>query len=136
MSPQMLMGLLFVLGSLLLRPATVCAEVENHSGKELAPKELNKLWDILMDDDATKAFQQGLSVLVCHPNQAVVLLAEKLSPVDAPDAERIELLVVDLDSSQYQVRQKATEELERLRELAEPALWKALDGKPSLEMRR
>src|SRR5262249_11604410 len=45
-------------------------------------------------------------------------------------------LIADLDSDRFAVRQKATEELERLEELAAPALRQALEGKPSLEAGR
>jgi hypothetical protein len=45
-------------------------------------------------------------------------------------------LIADLDSNQFPVRDKATQELEKLAELAHPALKKALAGNPSLEMRQ
>lgn len=45
-------------------------------------------------------------------------------------------LVLDLDSPVFATRQRATEELTKLDRLAEPVLRKALDGQPSLKMRR
>src|SRR5262249_15972950 len=45
-------------------------------------------------------------------------------------------LVADLDSDLFAVRQKATQALEDLGELAEAVLRKAREGQPSLEKRR
>src|SRR5438034_2118916 len=42
-------------------------------------------------------------------------------------------LIADLDSSRFVVRERAARELEGLGSAAEPALRKALAGKPSLE---
>src|SRR5262249_37789976 len=44
--------------------------------------------------------------------------------------------IADLDNPRFEVRQKATEELEKLGESATPALHKVLDGKPALEVRQ
>ena len=52
------------------------------------------------------------------------------------ESGRYAQLVADLDSKRFSVRQKATEELEKLGELAEADLCHALNRKPSLEMTR
>lgn len=44
-------------------------------------------------------------------------------------------LIADLDSSHFSVRRNAAHQLEELQDLAEAALRKALQGKPSLEVR-
>jgi hypothetical protein len=60
----------------------------------------------------------------------------RLKP-DAPaDPQRIAKLITDLDSEQFQVREKASQELEKMGEAAEPALLKALAGRPSEEARK
>src|SRR5262249_61827235 len=69
------------------------------------------------------------------PRQAVPLLAERVRPV-VRDEPRIARLIADLESRQFKVRRRAAEELEGLAELAEPALRKALAGKPTLEVRK
>src|SRR6266540_4273887 len=66
----------------------------------------------------------------------VPFLAERLRPVPRVQDERLTRLIADLDSAQFQVRSRASKELEQLGELAEPALRKALAGKPSPEVRR
>src|SRR4029453_17133380 len=60
----------------------------------------------------------------------------KLRPVAAPDPQRLRQLLDDLDSAQFAVRQNASRELEKQRELAEPALRAALAKQPSAEVRR
>src|SRR5262249_54350371 len=45
-------------------------------------------------------------------------------------------LIADLDHKVFEQRQKASDELEKLGEAVEPALKKALDGKPALEVRQ
>jgi hypothetical protein len=59
-----------------------------------------------------------------------------LHPVKPVSREHLERLLKDLDSDQFAVREKATAELQKLGELAEPALRRILEGKPTLEQRR
>src|SRR5262249_18721637 len=69
--------------------------------------------------------------------QVVPLLKERVQPVTVPaDRTRLARLVADLDSSKFAVRQEAAAALEKLGELAEPALVKALRGQLSVEARR
>jgi RNA polymerase sigma factor (sigma-70 family) len=69
-------------------------------------------------------------------SRAVAFLEKELQSTPPVDPRRIERLSADLDHEQFDVRERATRELERLGERAEPALRKALAGKPSLEARR
>ena len=50
--------------------------------------------------------------------------------------DRIAKLIGDLDNDQFATRQKAAEELEKLGELAEPALRKRSGGQVQLDLRR
>ncbi len=49
---------------------------------------------------------------------------------------RVQQRIADLDSNQFAVRAAAAKELAVLGEVAEPALRQALDGKPSVELRK
>jgi len=102
---------------------------------DLEEKQVAALWAELADEDAGKAFV-AMRGLAAAPNQAVPFLKERLKPVIAPDPRELAQLIVDLDDAGFATRQKAAAELERLGELAEPALRKALDNRPSLELRR
>jgi hypothetical protein len=99
------------------------------------PRDLPRLWADLAGKDARKAFAARWT-LAAAPEQALPLLGERLKPVRAANPQRLRQLLADLDSEQFAVRQKAQEELEKLGDLAEPALRRTLEGKPTLEVRR
>jgi RNA polymerase sigma factor (sigma-70 family) len=98
-------------------------------------EDLPRLWAGLAGEDARKA-QASLRAMTAVPDLALPFLEQRLTPARAPDPERLRRLIADLDSEQFAVRKAASEELRHLDLLAEPALRKALDGKPSLESRR
>jgi len=79
---------------------------------------------------------QALWDLVASPEQAVPLLRQRIKPAEPADAQRVDNLIRDLDSDEFQTRTKATEQLEKIVDGAEPALRKKLAEKPSLEMRQ
>jgi len=95
-------------------------------------KQTEALWTDLAGSDAAKA-NQSIRALAAAPQQALPFLKDHVKPVPQPDAQRIPQLLNDLQSEQFAVRQKAEEELEKLGELAEPALNKLLDTQPALE---
>jgi WD40 repeat protein len=99
---------------------------------ELSAADLQRLWRHLAAEDAGQAFE-AVETLVQAPAHAVPLLREHLRAVPA---EKIARLISLLDGDDFATREKAGEELERLGRAAAPALRKALQGKPSPEMRR
>jgi RNA polymerase sigma factor (sigma-70 family) len=70
------------------------------------------------------------------PVQALPVLRDRLQPVKPASRQHSDKLVADLDSPQFAVRDAANRELQRLGELAAPALQRVLAGQPSVEMRR
>jgi hypothetical protein len=66
----------------------------------------------------------------------VALLRERLAPAPRPDAKRIDRLIAELDSDDFQTRQQAMAELEKLGESAAAALRRVAANSPSLEVRR
>ncbi len=101
----------------------------------LTPQQLDACWKDLADEDAVKAYD-AVWTLAAAPEQAVPFLKMHLSPVPRPDAKLVAQLLADLDSDDFAVRQKAVEELRKLGDTVASDLRKALDGKPSLEVRR
>jgi WD40 repeat protein len=101
----------------------------------LSARDLDALWADLAHDDAGKA-AQAIHTLALAPPASVPFLANRLSPIAAPDAKELARLLADLDSNQFAVRQKAADDLEKLGELAGPALRKLLADRPSAEVER
>jgi WD40 repeat protein len=98
-------------------------------------KDVSALWKDLADGDAAKAYR-ALSRMTAASAEALAYLRRRLTPVEGVDERRIERLIAELDSVEFAVREKAAERLRQLKELAEPALRKALASRPTLEMRR
>jgi hypothetical protein len=97
--------------------------------------ELEQRWRDLSSSDGLRAMQ-ALWDLASSPEQAVTLLRERVKPVQAADARRVEQLLRDLESEDFDTRNKATAELEQIAEGAEPALRKRLAERPALETRQ
>jgi RNA polymerase sigma factor (sigma-70 family) len=100
----------------------------------LEAKQVESLWTNLADQDAKKAYQ-AVVALSLDPKQ-VAWLKEQLKPAAGVDPKRIDQLIADLDDNNFQVRQRAADELEKLGELAEPALEKVLKNKPNLDLEK
>jgi hypothetical protein len=93
------------------------------------------LWADLASQDAVRA-HQVLWDLVGQGDDAVRLLKEQLKPRAGVEAKRLQKLIADLDADGFADREAASKELERLGELAEPALRAAQKGRLSAEARR
>jgi hypothetical protein len=103
--------------------------------KLLTPHELNACWTALASEDTAKAYDSVWS-LVAAPKQSMALLRQKLSPVSRPDAAVVARLLTNLDSDDFTVRQRATDELSKLGDAITPDLRRALAKRPALEVRR
>lgn len=115
-----------------LEPKTWTAGV---AVKDLDARDLERLWVDLAGEDAAKA-HQAVGTLAAVPTKAVPFLKDHLRPTAALDAKQVQGLIADLDSPDFSVREAAEKKLASFREQVEPALRHALEGKPSLEMRK
>jgi hypothetical protein len=106
-----------------LRPAT------------LSTQELQSLWADLAGADASKAYR-AIWILAAAAPQSLPFLKEHLRPVSPVEARTVSRWVADLDHEQFAKRQHATEQLEKIGELAEPSLRQVLQTKPPLETRQ
>ncbi|HEV3257262.1 MAG TPA: WD40 repeat domain-containing protein, partial [Gemmataceae bacterium] len=104
-------------------------------GAHLTAGQLDARWADLTGTDGARACD-AIWALTADPRQALPFLAKHLHPVAPADPRRLARLIADLDSNRFTTRQKATDELGRLADLAEPALRQVLRGKPSPEVRR
>lgn len=83
------------------------------------------LWDSLAGKDAWAAFRV-MQDLIAAPDDPLNLLGPKLAPVPVVAADRLSALTEQLDSPQFQAREKAAAELRRLGEAARATLGQAL----------
>jgi len=104
-------------------------------GRALTPAELQTFWIDLANADARQS-RGAAWMLTAVPQQVLPLLKAKLRPVPPLNVQRVAQLIDELDDLQFKVRSNASAELEKLEELAEPALKKALADKPPLEKQR
>jgi WD40 repeat protein len=101
----------------------------------LNPQELEALWIELALDNPATAYR-AIGALIAVPKQAAPLLQDRLKPAATVDPKHLVQLIADLNSDVFKVRQKATDNLEKLGELAAPALQKVLAANPTLEVQQ
>jgi WD40 repeat protein len=99
----------------------------------LSAQELTDTWEELGNAEAARGYR-ALWRLVAAGEQAVSLLKQRLGP--APETKRLTTLIARLNDTRFSLREKALRELENLADLAEPAVRRALAGKPPLETER
>lgn len=102
---------------------------------EVSADKTDALWTDLAGADAQKAYA-AVRALSQSPRQGTALMQERLKAIPIVDEKMLTRLVADLDSNTFVVRQKATAELEKLGEVAEPALLEALTIGPTLEVKQ
>jgi WD40 repeat protein len=99
------------------------------------PSECDGLWADLASGDGFRAYR-ALWQLAAEPGTSLALLRRQLQPAPALPAEVVARLLADLDQDDFAGREKAEAELARLGTRAEPALRRALQNGPALEVRR
>ncbi|MGH7224443.1 MAG: WD40 repeat domain-containing protein, partial [Gemmataceae bacterium] len=101
---------------------------------DLKRQQFDALWSNLAGGDALCAGDSLRHLILGR--QTVALLKERLHPVAVPEKQRISRLLIELDSDEFTVRERATHELQKFGESAVPSLRKSLADHPSLEARR
>jgi RNA polymerase sigma factor (sigma-70 family) len=101
----------------------------------LAHAEREALWRDLASTDAGGAYQAMRRLLADHGN-AVRFFKDRLKPIPPANTQQIERWIADLDSEEFAAREGAMSGLTNLGDRAEPALRRALENRPSLEVRR
>jgi hypothetical protein len=99
----------------------------------------DKLFESLVDPDTSQANQVALPFramfsLVLHGDDAVPWLRKRMG--SPPDLSKVPGLIVDLDSDDFNKREQASAELERLGEPTRSFLERALAKKPSAETKK
>jgi WD40 repeat protein len=109
--------------------------VKPDMARKLPAADLEKHWTGLLDPDATKAFG-GMTALGSAPADTVAFLNKHLEPTPPVDSELVAKLLVQLNSEKYKERQQASAELLKIGDRVVPAVEKALEAKPALELRQ
>jgi WD40 repeat protein len=97
-------------------------------------EQLVEAWTDLAAIDAGKGYR-AIWTLAASAD-GVALLRQRLRPVPTPTAELLDRLIHDLDSDNFSQREAAMASLRKIAEAAAPTLRKALQGKPSAEVKR
>lgn len=95
----------------------------------------DKHWQGLADPDAARAFD-AMCDLIAHPDTAVPVLQTGWRQVPRATPAQMQQWLKDLDNSQFNVRQRASTQLEKFATGHEELLRQARTQTPSLESRR
>jgi hypothetical protein len=102
------------------------------AARDASDKTLESLWDALSSDDAARSSLAALK-LAAKGKDAVAFLEKKLKPVKV-DAKQVAKWIKQLDEDNFEDREAAQAELLYLGKFIKPALEKALNGTPSVEV--
>jgi WD40 repeat protein len=97
-------------------------------------RDLKTCWVDLASEDAGIAYK-SMWKLAGRPKETLAFLPSKIAGIGGVDRASIEKLVEDLRGDSFAKRQSATQELELCAGLARPFLLRALQEKPTLEMK-
>jgi hypothetical protein len=103
---------------------------EKPSPVKLTEEQLEAHWKALAGEDAAAA-SHAEQVLARAAEQALPKLRQRVQPLDA---EKVKKWIHDLDDDAFATRQTAQRELEQLGRAVAPALRRALEGDPSVEL--
>jgi hypothetical protein len=101
---------------------------------ELSLPQLQRYWQGLASEDPRRAWR-AVWMLAGAP-LSVAFLGQRLRPAAPVDAAQVARWIAELDAEDFAVRQRAAAALSELGEIAAPALHRALEVRPSAEVRR
>jgi WD40 repeat protein len=110
-------------------------ETINEKPAALTAEQAQELAKELESDDAAKA-GSAMIKLGQSPKEALAVLKQRVKPVEAPESAKISQLVKELSSDDFDTRKRAIAELEKLGDLAEPALKEKLNDNPDLDTQK
>jgi dipeptidyl aminopeptidase/acylaminoacyl peptidase len=108
---------------------------EPNVGTPLTTARLDVLWATLAEDDPANAYH-AMQTLAGSPREALPYLSRHLKPVPPVPAKELARWIADLDSADFETRERATKKLDKLGEAVFGVYDAALAGNVSLEKRR
>lgn len=98
----------------------------------MTPEELARSWAALGSDDVPTA-HRNVSLFIASPETSLAFLRERVRPAATVERRQLDAWIAALDDNRFEVRELATAQLERVAELARPAIEAALGKQPGLE---
>jgi WD40 repeat protein len=95
-----------------------------------------KRWDRLTASAPVEDARRTIASSVAAPNVAVPFLAERLRPIPHVDVATIRRLIHDLNSEDFDIRERASGKLEQVVDAAESELRAVVENTRSAEVRR
>jgi RNA polymerase sigma factor (sigma-70 family) len=103
--------------------------------RDAAKGTLADAWEGLADADGKKGFQaQGR--FLAEPDKAAEWIVARVAPVERPDPSRVKALIADLDSEDFDTRERATAALREQGVLVAAALREVVAKSSSAEARK
>jgi WD40 repeat protein len=111
-------------------------DAKKPAAQELTDKQLRVQWERLLSDDPPTAYAAMAALYRSGPSCVPRMKEHIAATVERSGGKRVAALIADLDGPVFSQRNKAARELEYLGQVARPALEKALEARPTLELRR
>jgi HEAT repeat protein len=107
---------------------------KTHAGAILTESQFSDAWAHLAKDDSKAAYRTLWSLV--EAKNSISFLEKNLRPIQEPNYKRIDSVILDLNNNDFLIRESAMKELEKLGEIAEPSLRRALMESSSAESKR
>jgi WD40 repeat protein len=101
----------------------------------LSAGQLEALWNDLGSSDVARAYRAVWGI-TANLHQTMPFVKSHIKLLVPADPQRVQVLLTELGHDQITRRDKASQDLEKLGALCEPALQAALSKKPSMDTRR
>jgi hypothetical protein len=111
------------------------AAAQAREREALDPADVEECWKTLAKSDGEEAYAAVVRLAQAAPEKTLPVLARHLAARPA-EARRFARLIADLDHDEFDVREKATEVLEKVGMPALSELRRAMKSSPSVEVRR
>jgi WD40 repeat protein len=122
-------------GTLLIWDLSPAFPSQISESKSIEPERIAGWWTDLAQADPAVAYA-AVWKLTEAPESAVGLFQKQMKPAVDADFEKVRKLVKELDDDRFEVRDKASRELEKMGALIQPALRHFLEAQPPPEVRR
>jgi WD40 repeat protein len=122
-------------GTILIWDLSPAYRSKDSGSKNVDVERITGWWTDLANADPAIAYA-AIWKLTDAPEEAVGLLQKQMKPAVDADFDKVRKLIKELDDDRYEVRQSASQKLEKMGAGIQPALRHALEAQPPPEVRR